>query len=110
VTGTFELFTSPRLRFGASAGWWERGSQRLDQRPPINRTGHADDPFPDTTALRPKVQTSFIGGLSAAWLDEVWPITLEIGDANITNVNNQPTPGTNYFRIQLTASYRWRYP
>src|SRR5262249_35358302 len=28
ILGTFELMTSPRLRFAATAGWWERGSQR----------------------------------------------------------------------------------
>jgi len=110
VTGTFELMPSPRLRFAATAGWWERGSQRLNQRPPIDRTGHANDPFPDTTALRPDVQKSVIGGITAQWLDETWPISLEIGDARIDNVNNQPTDATNYFEIKLTASWRWRYP
>ena len=110
VLGNIEVMTSARLRLGATIGWWERGSQRLTERPPVDRTGHANDPFPDTTALRPKVQTSVIGGITAQWLDEVFPITLEIGDANITNVNNQPTSATNYFQVRLTASWRWRYP
>jgi hypothetical protein len=110
VLGTFEIMTSPRLRFAATAGWWERGSQRLNERPPIDRTGHANDPFPDTTALRPKVQTSVVGGLQAQWLDETWPISLDIGDARISDVNNQPTAATNYFQVRLSASWRWRYP
>ncbi len=110
VLGTFEVWTSPRLRFGATGGWWERGSQRLDQRPPINRTGHAGDPYPDTTALRPKVQSSIIGGLSAAWLDERFPITLEVGDSRISNVNNQPTDAKDYLLVKLTASWRYQYP
>ena len=79
VLGTFEVWTSPVLRFGASLGWWERGAMRIDERPAVNRDGHANDPYPDTTALRPKVQTSVIGGISAQWLNEVWPITLDIG-------------------------------
>ena len=110
ITGTLEVLTSPRLRFALTGGWWERGSQRLNERPPIDRTGHADDPFPDTTALRPKVQTSVIGGITAQWLDEEWPISLEIGDARIDNVNNQPTDSKNYFQLTLSASWRWRYP
>jgi hypothetical protein len=110
LLGSFEVWTSPRLRFGATGGWWERGSQRLDQRPPINRTGHAGDPYPDTTALRPKVQSSVIGGLSAAWLDEKFPITLEVGDARISNVNNQPTSSKDYLLVKLTASWRYQYP
>ena len=76
----------------------------------IDRTGHANDPYPDTTALRPKVQTSVLGGLSAQWLDDTWPITLEVGDARIENVNNQPTDAKNYLRLRLTASYRFQYP
>ncbi len=110
VLGTFEVMTSARLRLAATGGWWERGSQRLNERPPINRTGHAGDPFPDTTALRPDVQHSLIGGLSAAWLDERFPITLEVGDARISNVNNQPTDGKDYLLVKLTASWRYQYP
>jgi len=110
VIGTFEVWTSPVLRFAASAGWWERGAMRIDERPAVNRDGHANDPYPDTTALRPKVQTSVIGGISAQWLNETWPITLDIGDARIENVNNQPTASKNYLRARLTASWRFRYP
>ena len=110
VTGALEVWTSPRLRFAGTLGWWERGSQRLNERPPVNRTGHANDPYPDTTALRPKVQTSVLAGLTAQWLDETWPITLEIGDARIANVNNQPTDSKNYLRVRLTASWKYQYP
>ena len=83
---------------------------RIDERPAVNRRGHADDPYPDTTALRPKVQTSVIGGISAQWLNETWPITLDIGDARIENVNNQPAAAENYLRVRLTASWRFQYP
>ena len=110
VIGTLEVWGSARLRFAGTLGWWQRGAMRLNERPTVNRSGHARDPYPDTTALRPKVQTSLLAGLSAQWLDERWPITLEIGDARIENVNNQPTSAENYLRLQLTASYRWRYP
>jgi hypothetical protein len=109
-TGNIETFFSSRLRFGATLGWWERGSQRLDQRPPVNRTNHAGDPYPDTTALRPKVQSSVVGALTAQWLDETWPITLEVGDARITNVNNQPVAAKDYLAVKLTASWRYQYP
>jgi hypothetical protein len=30
--------------------------------------------------------------------------------ARITNVNNVPTPAKNLGRLQLIASYRFRYP
>ncbi|HUO52822.1 MAG TPA: hypothetical protein VMT93_09895, partial [Gemmatimonadaceae bacterium] len=91
VTGLLDVFASSRLHFTGELGWWERGAMRLDQRPPVDRTGHANDPYPDTTALRPEVQSSVTAGLTAQWLDETWPISLEIGDARIDNVNNQPT-------------------
>lgn len=110
VTGALEVFTSARLRFAGTIGWWERGAERLGQRPVVNRAGHAGDPYPDTTALRPKVQTSAIAGLTAQWLDATWPISLEIGDARIDNINNQPTDSKNYFMVRLTASWRFQYP
>jgi hypothetical protein len=110
VTGTFEVWPSPRVRFAGTMGWWERGAMRLTDRPPIDRTGHAHDPFPDTTAQRPKVQSSFLAGVTAQWLDERWPITLDVGDARIDNVNNQATSAKSYLRVQLTASYRYQYP
>jgi hypothetical protein len=89
---------------------WRHGAYRLNDRPTQNRLGHADDPYPDTTADRPDPQRAWLGDLSAEWLDGIIPVTAKIELARITNVNNVPTPARNFARLQLTASYRFRYP
>jgi hypothetical protein len=110
VRGYGELWTSGRLRFVGGISSWRRGAYRLNDRPTQNRLGHANDPFPDTTADRPDPQRAWLGDLSAEWLDGIIPITAKIELARITNVNNVPTPARNFARLQLTASYRFRYP
>jgi hypothetical protein len=72
--------------------------------------GHANDPYPDTTADRPDPQTAWIGDVSAEWLDGLIPITAKLELARISDVNNQPTSAKTYGRLQVTASYRFRYP
>jgi hypothetical protein len=110
VRGYGELWTSGRLRFVGGIARWRHGAYRLNDRPTQNRFGHADDPFPDTTAGRPDPQRAWIGDLSAEWLDGVVPITARVEVARITNVNNAPAPAKNFARLQLIASYRFRYP
>ena len=38
------------------------------------------------------------------------PLTLTVRAARVDDVNNVPTPSTTYGQVQLTASYRFRYP
>ncbi len=108
--GYGEFWASGKLRFVAGLARWRHGAYRLTDRPTINRLGHANDPFPDTTADRPAPQHAWIGDVSAEWLDGIIPITAKIEVARITDVNNVPTPAKNFGRLQVTASYRFRYP
>ena len=110
IRGYGELWTSGRLRFVGGIARWRHGAYRITDRPTINRVGHANDPYPDTTADRPDPQTAWIGDISAEWLDGLIPITAKLELARITDVNNVPTPAKNFGRLQVTASYRFRYP
>lgn len=99
-----------KLHVSAGVSRWRRGSQRIFTRPPPSREGHADDPFPYATGDRPDVQSAWMGNASVEWLDAILPLTLTVEAARVDNVNNLPTPTTTYGRVQLTASYRFRYP
>jgi hypothetical protein len=110
VRGYGEVWASGRLRLVGGISRWRHGAYRITDRPTLNRLGHADDPYPDVTEDRPDVQNAWIGDASAEWLDGIIPITAKIEVARITDVNNVPTPAKNFARIQVTASYRFRYP
>ena len=110
IRGYGEVWTSGRLRFVGGIARWRHGAYRITDRPTLNRVGHANDPYPDTTADRPDPQTAWIGDISAEWLDGLIPITAKLEIARITDVNNVPTPAKNFGRLQVTASYRFRYP
>ncbi len=110
VRGYGELWASGRLRFVGGLARWRHGAYRITDRPTQNRLGHASDPYPDVTADRPDPQRAWIGDLSAEWLDGLIPITAKLEVARITNVNNLFTPAKNLGRLQVTASYRFRYP
>jgi hypothetical protein len=110
VRGYAEFWASGKLRFMGGVARWRHGAYRITDRPTLNRLGHADDPYPDTTADRPDPQRAWIGDLSAEWLDGIIPITARLEVARITNVNNVPTPAQNLARLQVIASYRFRYP
>lgn len=102
----------PTGKFHVSAGIskWRRGDQRISRRPPPNRFGHAGAPFPFASGETPDVQSAWMGDASVQWLDPIIPLTLEIQGARVTNVNNVATPATTYGRVQLVATYRFRYP
>lgn len=110
VRGFAEYWASGKLRFVGGIARWRHGAYRITDRPTLNRLGHSNDPYPDTTADRPDPQRAWIGDLSAEWLDGIIPITAKIEVARITNINNVPTTAKNLARLQLTASYRFRYP
>jgi hypothetical protein len=110
VRGYGEVWASGRLRLVGGIAKWRHGAYRITDRPTLNRLGHADDPYPDVTVDRPDVQNAWIGDASAEWLDSIIPITAKIEVARITNVNNVPTAAMNLARLQVTASYRFRYP
>lgn len=99
-----------KLHLEAGLSRWRRGSQRIFTRPPPAREGHAGDPFPYATGDRPDVQSAWMGDASVEWLDAILPLTLTVEAARVDDVNNVPTPATTYGQIQLTASYRFRYP
>lgn len=110
VRGYAEYWASGKLRFVGGIARWRHGAYRITDRPTLNRLGHANDPYPDTTADRPDPQRAWIGDLSAEWLDGIIPITAKVEVARITDVNNVPTPARNLARLQVIASYRFRYP
>jgi len=102
----------PTGKFHVSAGIskWRRGDQRINQRPPPARFGHAGAPFPFASGDTPDVQSAWMGDASVQWLDPIIPLTLVIQGARVTNVNNVATPAGTYGRVQLVATYRFRYP
>jgi hypothetical protein len=108
--GYGEYWASGKLHFIGGIARWRHGAYRITDRPTLNRLGHAHDPFPDTTADRPDPQRAWIGDVSAEWLDAIVPITAKLEVARITNVNNVPTPAKYLTRLQVIASYRFRYP
>jgi hypothetical protein len=110
VRGYGEVWASGRLRLVGGIAKWRHGAYRITDRPTLNRLGHSNDPYPDVTVDRPDVQSAWIGDASAEWLDGIIPITAKIEVARITNVNNALTPARNLARLQVTASYRFRYP
>ncbi|MBA2684112.1 MAG: hypothetical protein H0U66_06450 [Gemmatimonadaceae bacterium] len=110
VRGYGEFWQSGKLRFVGGVARWRHGAYRITDRPTLNRVGHANDPYPDVTDDRPNPQTAWIGDISAEWLDGIIPITAKLEIARITDVNNVPTPAKKLARLQVTASYRFRYP
>jgi hypothetical protein len=83
--------------------------QRFYERPAQEATGHAGEPFPTNLPGEP-VQSSVTGNASVQFLTAMFPITAQVIVARITNVNNVPTPATNYAQAQLYASYALHYP
>ena len=108
--GFVDVWPLGKLHLSAGVSRWRRGSQRIFQRPPPDRTGHAGDPFPYATGDRPDVQSAWMGDASVQWLDPIVPLTLQIEAARVDNVNNVATPAATYGRVQLVATYRFRYP
>jgi hypothetical protein len=105
-----DVWPRGRLHVSAGVSRWRHGAQRIAARPPGDRQGHAGEPFPSTTAARPDVQRAWLGDATIQWLDGVIPVTLRVEAARITNVNNLPTATGTYGRLQLSGSYRFRYP
>ena len=105
-----DVWPSGKLHVSAGISKWRRGDQRINTRPTPNRFGHAGDPFPFASGDTPDVQSAWMGDASVQWLDAIVPLTLEVQGARVTNVNNVATPAATYGRVQLTATYRFRYP
>lgn len=103
-------WTLPRLELTGGVAYWRHGAQRIDQRPPPDRTGHAGEPFPSTTISRPDVQRALVLDASAQWVDGVIPLSAGITLAHIDHVNNLAADAGWYSRFQLSGSYRFRYP
>jgi len=110
IRGYGELWTMGKLRLTGGIGHWRHGAQRIDQRPPHDRQGHAGEPFPSTDAERPAVQGAFLGDATVQWNDTRFPITLRVEGAHMENTGNQPGVTANLLRAQLEASFRFRYP
>jgi hypothetical protein len=108
--GYAELWGTGRLRLVGGIARWRHGAQRIDQRPSVDRKGHAGEPFPSVTAARPDVQRAWVGDAGVDWLDGVVPVSLTVELARVTNVDNLPAPAQNYGRLRLQVSYRFRYP
>ncbi|HEX7942052.1 MAG TPA: hypothetical protein VF488_09620, partial [Gemmatimonadaceae bacterium] len=105
-----EVWPTGRVRLSAGIARWRRGAQRIDQRPPPSRAGHAGDPFPSTTTSRPDVQRAWLADVGAEWLHPVFPVTVRLEGARVTNENNVPAPARTLARVQVTGSWRFRYP
>ena len=104
------------LGVGAAALRWGN-SEVAPRRLPHHRSSDAQSPRPRRRSLSgrdrrsPRCRrTHGSATRSAEWLDGIIPITAKIEVARITNINNVPTAAKTLARIQVTASYRFRYP
>ncbi len=61
-------------------------------------------------ADRPAPQRTWRAFGAVEFLDAVLPVTLRGELARMDNVNNDPTLSATYLRVQLVATYRFRYP
>lgn len=105
-----EVLPVGTLRLSGHLGVWRHGALRIDQRPAQQAEGHAGEPFPSTSTSRPDVQKALLGDLGIQFLTARLPVTARLELARITNVNNQPVPAALYLRMQLLATYAFRYP
>ncbi|HEX6534971.1 MAG TPA: capsule assembly Wzi family protein [Gemmatimonadaceae bacterium] len=105
-----EVWPSGRLRLSAGVARWRRGANRIGERPVPSRADHAGDPFPDTTTARPAVQRAWLGDAGIEWMHPVFPVRLTVEGARVTNAGNVVAPARTLARVQLVASWRFRYP
>jgi capsule assembly protein Wzi len=112
LRGLAELWLAGKVRVSGSAGLWRHGAIRLDRRPGLKllSNGYKTGSFPSSRPERPVVQRALLADAAVQFLDVHLPITIRIEAANITNVNNQPSPAALYVRTQLTGTYAFRYP
>ncbi|HEX6966809.1 MAG TPA: hypothetical protein VF166_13520, partial [Gemmatimonadaceae bacterium] len=105
-----EVLPTGRLRLSGGLGYWRRGGQRLDDRPSQDRKGHAGEPFPSGTTTRPLAQHAWMGDLAVEWLDGVAPVTVRTEMLRVDHMNNQDVPVEHLARVQVLATWRFRYP
>jgi hypothetical protein len=112
LRGEAEVWGGAKLRLSAGLGRSRRGALRIDMRPGESAVGHAGTPSPSgcTRSGRPEVQRTWLGDVTAEWLDAVIPLTFRAELARVSDVNNQVTAATNYLRVHFAGSYRFRYP
>jgi hypothetical protein len=104
-----ELLPVPWLRVSGDVGLWQRGLQRIDERPGQESVGHPSLVFPSSSTGHPVESAVLVDG-SLQLLNATFPITATVQLARIRNVNNLPTAATLYGRVQLSATYAFRYP
>jgi hypothetical protein len=104
-----DLFVTPTVRIAAGLGSWRRGVRRIYERPAVAAVGHANESFPTSFPDEP-AETALLGDVSAQLLSVVCPVTLRVDAARITNVNNTASAPALYARVQLLATYAFRYP
>jgi hypothetical protein len=105
-----EVWANGRLRLsGGLARWW-RGALRIDQRPGVSAVGHAGEPYPAVSVARPVPQRTWLGDGALQFLDQWFPVTIRLEVARIDDLNNQPAPPVNEYRVTAVATYRFRYP
>ena len=110
IRATAEVWPSEILRVSGSAGYWRRGAVRIDERPGQTATEAGVGPYPSVRPDRPVNQLSMLGDLTAQFLSTIFPMTVKVEAARITNVNNQPAAAELFLRAHLSATYAFRYP
>ncbi len=104
-----DLFPTPTVRLAGGLGLWRRGLRRIFERPGVSPVGQAHQPFPTSLPDQP-AQRGVLANASAQLLSVVLPLTLRVDAAHVTNVDNVPIPAATYARVQLLATYAFRYP
>ena len=105
-----EAWVSGRSRVHASIGYWRRGAQRIDERPGVGASGHANDPYPTVTPERPEVQRGPIVVAGTDWLGSALRGAVRIEAARLENTNNLASPTRTLARFVIDVSYAFRYP
>ena len=105
-----EAWPTGQLRAHASAGYWRRGAQRIEQRPAVGARDHANEPYPTVTAARPDVQRAAIGVLGAERLGTSLRAGARVEVARVDNTNNLTAGARTFARFVVDLSYAFRYP
>jgi len=109
VDGSVEYWPNGLLQLRGGVSLWRHGATRLDRRPSESAIDR-DVGFPSTRPNRPVVQRAVVWSLSARLLSGTFPITASFEAANISNLNNRPSPAALYLRTVLLGTYALHFP
>jgi hypothetical protein len=104
-----EVWMTGNVVLAANVGRWRQGAVRIDQRP--GRSVNAGPvPFPSTSAERPAVQSATMFDASLRLLRATLPLAVRFEAARVQNAADLAQAAELFLRVQLLATYAFRYP